>query len=134
MLSRRFRPLGILTVSLASVCGSACDVDLFGVDQRELIGPYSLHVFEGGWYSLDTKESPDSCGVLGGRVLRVGWTSDFILAEQETCGGRGARSGWVVVNVKTQAVEPIEASDIPNRPDVATIKVLEAEAAWESLH
>lgn len=132
-MSRPFRHLAILIVWLASVCGSACDVDLFGFDQRKLVGPYCLHVFEGGRYSVDTKESPDGCGVLGGRVLRIGWTDDFILAEQETCGGRGGRSGWVLLNVKSKAVEAIEASAIQKRPELASIKVLEAKAAWESL-
>jgi hypothetical protein len=122
-----------LALFLVSGLSLSCDIDLFGFDERTVAGPYSLHVWEGGDYTLETTGPRDGCGVLGGRVRRIGWSSELILAEQETCGGRGARSGWVVVNFKTRSVEPIEASAIRERPELSRIKVLDAETAWKQL-
>ena len=133
----RSHSLGARLVSLviAAIPLCACDIDLFGFDQRRLAGPFWLHVWEGGNFTLEVAKEPEDggCGVLGGRVRRIGWTEAVILAEQETCGGTGARSGWVVVTVKTKAIEPVEASAIAARPELASIKVLEADEAWKRL-
>ncbi len=120
--------VAILYLTLAG-----CDVDLFGTDAHPVIGPYKLLVWEGGKYSLIT-DVRDGCGVLGGTVTRIGWNDRVILAEQETCGAWGARSGWMVVDVKTRAIEgPIDPATIAKRPDLpaAGIKVISAEVAWK---
>jgi hypothetical protein len=93
--------IGVATLVVA-VAG--CDVDVFGLDARPVVGEYKLLVWEGGKYSL-IRDTRDGCGVLGGTVSQIGWNDRVILAEQETCGGKGARSGWMVVNVKTHAIE-----------------------------
>jgi hypothetical protein len=110
-----------------------CDIDLFGLDERPVAGAYRLHVWEGGRYTLETPGPRDGCGVLGGWVRRIGWSDQLILAEQETCGGKGARSGWVVVNVKAKSIDPIEEPAIAGRPELARIKVFDAETAFKQL-
>src|SRR4030095_156845 len=120
----RFRSVVALAISVCAVVSTACDVDLFGNDFRRVAGPYRLYVWEGGKFALVTETTGEAgCGVLGGTVRQIGWNANVILADRETCGGRGARSGWMVVNVKTRAIEgPIDPVTIPSRSDLAGIK------------
>jgi len=124
-----------LAMAVCLITSAACDVDLFGNDFRHVIGPYRLYVWEGGKFALVTETTGEAgCGVLGGTVRQIGWNANVILAEQETCGARGARSGWMVVNVRTRAIEgPIDPTTIPTRSDLAGLKVVSADAAWKQL-
>ena len=131
----RSRGARLIWLILIPLLLCACDVDLFGFDQRRLVGPYWLHVWEGGLFTLETAKEPKDggCGVLGGRVRRLGWTDTVILAEQQTCGGTGARSGWVVVTLKSQAIEAVDEAEIRARPELAGIKVLAIDEVWKQL-
>ena len=125
--------LSRIVILVVIVTVPACDIDLFGNDRRSVVGPYGLFVGEGTYYLVLDKFEPP-CGILGGSVQQIGWNDRVILVQQKTCGGRGGRSGWVVVNVKTGAVEgPIDPSIISTRSELAGIKVLAADTAWKKL-
>ena len=124
---------GIAVIALVATL-AACDIDLFGNDRRSIVGPYGLFVVEGGKYYLVLDKFQDGCGILGGSVRQIGWSDQVILVDQETCGGRGASSGWVVVNVKTRKIDgPIDQSAIKARSDLSAIQVMTANSAWEKL-
>jgi len=125
--------LSAFVLATLAVILAGCDVDVFGLDARPIVGDYKLLVWEGGKYSL-IRDTRDGCGVLGGTIRRIGWNDRVILAEQETCDGEGARSGWMVVNVKTHAIEgPLEPGSIRARPELASLEVTPAETAWNRL-
>jgi hypothetical protein len=120
-----------LAVGIVMLAG--CDVDLFGTDARPVVGGYKLLVWESGNYTLITDER-NGCGVLNGNIERIAWSDSVILAEQTTCGGRNARSGWMVVDVKKHTIEgPIDPETIPKRADVAALKPIPPAEAWQKL-
>src|SRR5439155_18401200 len=90
----RSRLSTVAIIAVTVVC-AACDIDLFGNDRRSVVGPYGLFVGEGKYY-LVLDKFENGCGILGGSVRQIGWNDRIILVEQETCGGNGARSGWMV--------------------------------------
>ena len=51
----------------------ACDVDLFGFDQRRLVGDFWLHIWRGGHFTLEMAKKPKAggCGVVGGGPSRI---------------------------------------------------------------
>jgi hypothetical protein len=129
----RFRSAVALAMAVCLIGSAACDVDLFGTDAQPMVGPYKLMVWEGGKYSLVT-DKRDSCGVLEGHVLRIGWNERVILAEQETCSAEKDRSGWMVIDLKTQKLEgPFDAATIRARPDLTGIDVKAADVVWKKL-
>jgi hypothetical protein len=111
---------------------SACDIDPFGFDAKIVVEPYRLLVCEGGKYQLIAESREHE--VLGCFVRRLGWNDRVILADLEDCGGPAGRSGWMVIHVKTKTIEgPIDPAQVATRPDLAGLKIVDADAAWRTL-
>ncbi|MEO7299553.1 MAG: hypothetical protein ABI042_13370 [Verrucomicrobiota bacterium] len=97
--------------------------------QRTVTGDFRLKQWEDGWtYSLHRRGHKDSSedGIIGGTVLRMGWSSRFIVAERS--------EGWMIIDVQSGAVSgPFAETEFRTRPEAQSIQIYNASEAWKRL-
>ncbi len=105
--------------------------------ERKLAGPYRLEQWEDGQtYYLHKRGQDDSTeggSIIGGTVLRIGWSSRYIMAERHSIY-RGDPDGWMIIDVQAGTMSgPFTEKDVRARPEAQGIQVYEAIDAWKRL-
>jgi hypothetical protein len=105
--------------------------------QHRIVGDYRLEQFEDGQtYYLHKAGQDDSTqggSIIGGIVLRIGWSSRYILAERHSIY-RGDPDGWMIIDVQTGKISgPFTESDFRSRPESKGIKIYDVSEAWKIL-
>jgi hypothetical protein len=78
-------------------------------------------------------DSSEGGSVIGGTVLRIGWSSRYILADRHSIY-RGDADGWMIIDVQTGTVSgPFTETDFLARPEAKGIRIYEAGEAWKRL-
>jgi hypothetical protein len=121
----------ILLIGLMSGCFP------FGGSERKIAGDYRLEQFEDGQtYYLHKRghdDSADGGSIIGGIVLRLGWSSRFIVAERHSIY-RGDPDGWMIIDVQTGAISgPFAEADLRKHSEVSGIQIYEVSEAWKRL-
>ena len=113
-------------------------VFLLGCEQQhKIVGDYRLEQFEDGktYYLHKTGQDDSAQGgsVIGGTVLRIGWSSRYIVAEGHSIY-RGDPDGLMIIDVQTGTMSgPFTETDFRARPESKDIKIYEASEAWKNL-
>jgi len=122
-------PLLLLCVvaSLLTGCGN----------ERTVAGAFRLELFEDGTtYYLHKHGQDDSSkggSVIEGTVLRLGWSSRFIVAERHSIY-RGDPDGWMIIDVQSGAMSgPFTATELRTHPETQGIQIYEVREAWKRL-
>ena len=113
---------------------TACDVDLFGNDTREIAGPYALrHSDEAARYFIRGGSRHESSDwAVDGSVLQIGWDQQHILVQREAFAG--ADTAWVVVDVGARTVSgPLSEAAARRLPGIAALRAIPAADAWALL-
>jgi len=102
-----------------------------------IAGDYQLEQFEDGQtYYLHKRghdDSADGGSIIGGTVLRLGWSSRFIVAERHSIY-RGDPDGWMIIDVQTGAMTgPFTETDLRKHSEVSGIQIYEVSEAWKRL-
>jgi len=105
--------------------------------QHTIAGGYRLEQFEDGHtYYLHKSghdDSADGGSIIGGIVLRLGWSSRYIVAERYSIY-RGDPDGWMIIDVKSGTMSgPFSESDFRARPEAQGIQVYQVSEAWKIL-
>ena len=122
---------GLLVAHLG--CVGACDI--VG-DSRRLPGGYYVERWREGSYSLGGPTySADAGGVLKGRVERIGWNDEYIVAWRDPMMG-GDKAGWIIVHIKTHAMRgPLTTQGLDllrkDEPALAGIVPRPTATLWE---
>lgn len=125
----------VAAILAASVC--SC---IETATERRLIGAYSLLQSEqdGRLYLERTADTLRPVGgVLEGWIEKVGWDDRLIVARRMPVYG-SARSGWMIVNVSTHAIEgPMSDAEFEARREASAelrrLEIRDAPAAWATL-
>ena len=130
---RRAIPLLCLVALLVTGCAGAGDIV---VNERTVAGAFSLELFEGGGYYLHKRGQDDSSqggSVIGGTVQRLGWSSNYIVAERHAIA-RSDPDGWMIIDVKSGAISgPFSDAEFWARPEVQGIQIYMMKEAWKRL-
>jgi hypothetical protein len=90
--------LGILMLGTILLAG-CFDIDPFGVNQMKLVDDFYLqYVPDGASYFVIEKGSDPNENVFDGKVLKIGWNNDIVVAEVVRTF-RGERDGIYVIDV-----------------------------------
>jgi len=105
--------------------------------QRKVAGDYRLQQWEDGQtYYLHKRGHDDSSeggSIIGGTVLRIGWSARYVLAERHSIY-RGDPDGWMIIDVQTGSTRgPLTEADLRGRPESQGITIYEAGEAWKRL-
>ena len=105
--------------------------------QHTIAGDYRLEQFEDGkTYYLHKRghdDSPEGGSIIGGIVLRLGWSSRYILAERHSIY-RGDPDGWMIIDVQSGAMTgPFAYTEFLARPEAHGIQVYQVDEAWKRL-
>ena len=105
--------------------------------ERTVVGDYRLEQFKDfKTYYLHRRgqdESPQGGSFIGGIVLRIGWSSRYIVAQRHSFYG-GDPDGWMIINVKTGIVTgPYTEIDLKARQESQGIQIYGVEEAWRRL-
>ncbi len=105
--------------------------------QRKIVGDYLLHQWEDGrTYYLHRRGHDDSSiggSIIGGTVLRLGWTEHYIAAERYSIF-RGDPDGWMIIDVRSGEMSgPFTEPEFRARPEARSMKIYGAPEAWDSL-
>jgi hypothetical protein len=105
--------------------------------QRTIVGDYRLHQWEDGTtYYLHKRGQDDSSqggSIIGGTVIRIGWSSHYILAERHSIY-RGDPDGWMIIDVQSGVISgPFSDADFRARPEAQGIQIYEVSEAWRKL-
>lgn len=125
---RWFLSIVLLSIVIASAgCGQ----------QRKVAGAYRLEQWEDGkTYYLHQRGHDDSSeggSVIGGTVIRIGWSSRYILADRLSIY-RGDPDGWMIIDVQAGTMSgPFTEKDFLARPEAQGVKIYKADEAWKSL-
>ena len=101
------------------------------------MGDYRLEQFEDfRTYYLHKSGHDDSSeggSVIGGTVLRIGWSSRYIVAERHSIS-RGDPDGWMIIDVRSGAMSgPFTETDFRARSEVQGIQIYDVSEAWKKL-
>ena len=113
---------------------TGCDQDPLGLARRQVVGPYQLRQWEDGrtYQLVERRRADRGGGVLDGDVLRLGWSSDHILAQRRAMFG--GTIDWMVVDVERGEVSgPFTEAQIHSRADLARLTLCTADEAWRKL-
>jgi hypothetical protein len=110
---------------------------IFGGQERTVVGDYRLEQWEDfKTYYLHKRGLDDSSqggSFIGGIVLRIGWSSRYILAERHSFF-RGDPDGWMIVDVETGNVTgPFTETEFQARPESVGVQIYGAAEAWKRL-
>jgi hypothetical protein len=130
--------LGMLLLSLAFSLYGCMDQDPFDLAKRKIVGDYSLERWEDDrtFYLHDSGREYDKfsdLGPIGGTVVEIGWSDNYIVAKRKSHVG-GAVDGWMVIDVRTKEVTgpfTLEAIRADNR--FTKLALLPASEAWQNL-
>jgi hypothetical protein len=105
--------------------------------QRTIVGDYRLHQWEDGQtYYLHKRGQDDSAqggSIIGGTVVRIGWSSRYILVERHSIY-RGDPDGWIIIDVQSGTMSgPFAEADLQAHPESKDIKIYGASEAWKIL-
>ena len=105
--------------------------------ERTVAGAFRLEQWEDGeTYYLHRRGQDDSSqggSIIGGTVLRLGWTGRYIVAERHSIY-RGDADGWMVIDVQSGAVSgPFTETEFRARPEAQGIRIYDASVAWKKL-
>src|SRR5437773_2051341 len=105
--------------------------------QHTIAGDYRLEQFEDGQtYYLHKRGHDDSSeggSIIGGIVLRLGWSSRYIVAERHSIY-RGDADGWMIIDVQSGAMSgPFTEAEFQARPEAQGIQVYQVSEAWKKL-
>ena len=105
--------------------------------QHRIVGDYRLEKFEDGQtYYLHKAGQDDSSqggSIIGGTVVRIGWSSRYIVAERYSIY-RGDPDGWMIIDVQSGVISgPFTETDFQARPESKGIKIYDASEAWKIL-
>ena len=137
---RRVAELGSLDRTMRLAIPLLCLVALFLTgcgNERTVAGAFRLELFEDGMtYYLHKRGQDDSSqggSVIGGTVLRLGWSSRFIVAERHSIY-RGDPDGWMTIDVQSGVMSgPFTATELRARPEAQGIQIYEVSEAWKRL-
>lgn len=120
-------PLLCLVALLVTGCGN----------ERTVAGAFRLELFEDGTtYYLHKRGQDDSSqggSIIGGIVLRLGWSSRYIVAERHSIY-RGDPDGWMIIDVQSGAMSgPFTETEFRARPEAQGIQVYQVSEAWKKL-
>ena len=133
---RRCPPIDMGRFFLAALLLAA--IVLVGCGQRrQVAGVYRLEQWEdGSTYYLHERghdDSPEGGSIIRGTVLRIGWSSRYIVAERHSIY-RGDADGWMIIDVRTGKISgPFSETDFRARPEADGIKTYGAAEAWKRL-
>lgn len=118
----------LLFVAIAT---AGCD------QQRKVAGDYRLEQWEDGQtYYLHKRGHDDSSeggSIIGGTVLRIGWTSRCIVAERHSIY-RGDADGWMIIDVQNGTMSgSFSEADVRSRLEAQGIQIYEVREAWKQL-
>ena len=117
------RSIALLLSAATPLFMSACDVDVFGADEKKIAGGCRLYLREDGGFSLIP---PGSTGGEG--VAKLGWRKPFIVAVM----GDGL---WEVFDTERHSSELfLPAEQIRADARVRNIPLIAPDAAWKQLH
>ena len=110
---------------------------VFGGWERKVVGKYRLEQFEDfKTYYLHKAGQDDSAeggSIIGGIVLRIGWSSRYIVAERHSIY-RGDPDGWMIIDVESGKISgPFTETAFQARPESKGIQIYEASEAWKRL-
>jgi len=123
---------------LTSILMLSLFVVVSGCEQQHTIaGDYRLEQFEDGQtYYLHKRghdDSADGGSIIGGIVLRLGWSSRYIVAERHSIY-RGDPDGWMIIDVQTGAMTgPFTETDLRKHSEVSGIQIYEVSESWKRL-
>lgn len=122
----RLAPLLLLLLGL-----SGCE------QQHTIAGDYRLEQFEDGQtYYLHKRGQDDSSNggsIIGGIVLRLGWSSRYIVAERQSIY-RGDLDGWMIIDVQSGAMNgPFIEAEFRARPEAQGIQIFQVSEVWKKL-
>jgi hypothetical protein len=105
--------------------------------QHRIVGDYRLEQLEDGQtYYLHKAGQEDSAqggSIIGGTVLRMGWTTHYIVAERYSIN-RGDPDGWMITDVRTGTMTgPFTKADFQARPESKGIQIYEVSETWKNL-
>jgi hypothetical protein len=104
------------------LCLPACDVDLFGLREKEIAAGYRLYMGEHGGFAIISPGAPG-----GPCVKSLGWRRPFIVAV--TCDG-----DWQVFDSSTGGADLfLTAQQVSADPRLRDIPLLSADVAWKQL-
>ena len=109
----------------------------FGGLERTVVGDYRLEQFKDfKTYYLHREGQDDSLeggSFIGGIVLRIGWSSRYIVAERHSFYP-GDPDGWMVIDVKTgNLTGPFTEAEFKARQESQGIQIYGASEAWKKL-
>jgi hypothetical protein len=105
--------------------------------QHTVAGDYRLEQWEDGkTYYLHKRGHDDSSeggSVIGGIVLRLGWSSRYILAERQSIY-RGDADGWMIIDVQSGVMTgPFTEAVLRTHLEAQGIQTFEVNEAWKKL-
>lgn len=105
--------------------------------ERAIAGAFRLEQWEDGrTYYLHKRghdDSPQGGSIIGGTVLRFGWSNRFIVAERYSIF-RGDPDGWMMIDVQSENITgPLTEADFKARPEAQGIQIYEVNEAWRKL-
>ena len=109
----------------------------FGGRERTVVGDDRLEQFEDfKTYYLHRQGQDDSLqggSFIGGVVLRIGWSSRYIVAKRHSFSPVDP-DGWMVIDVKTgNMAGPFTEADFKARQESRGIQIYGAAEAWKRL-
>lgn len=102
---------------VAGVVLSSCDVDLFGLDTKQIAAGYRLTQAEGGQFALMAPRE-DS----GPIIIDVGWQNPFIISRSDE------REPWEVIDTSTK--QTVSVSEQQRREDQNIVTSRSTESMW----
>jgi hypothetical protein len=125
----------ILTLFGAALLCSGCFPG--GGKERKLAGDFRLERWEDGTtYYLHRRghdDSKEGGSIIGGTVVRIGWSSRYILAQRYSIF-RGDPDGWMIIDVQSGSMTgPFTDAQFQTRPEPAGITTLPVAEAWRRL-
>jgi hypothetical protein len=118
---------------VALLCLVACDVDLFGNDQRSIIGGYRLHAVEDG--SVLLRPPSDTGSTFSAPAVEsIGWDSTRILVHWARSSrwsrGYDFAGKWEIIELRSGFSRgPFTDSDVAADSALRHIETFSAEAA-----
>jgi hypothetical protein len=105
--------------------------------QRTVAGDFRLHQWEDGMtfylHKRGHDDSNEGGSIIGGTVVRIGWTSRYILAQRHSIF-RGDPDGWMIIDVQTGSITgPFTDAELQARPEARGITTYPVTDAWRRL-
>lgn len=105
--------------------------------ERTISGAFQLEQWEDGTtYYLHKRGQDDSSeggSIIGGIVIRLGWSDRYIVAERHSIY-RGDADGWMIIDVQSGMIDgPFKEIEFRARPEAKGIEIYDVNEAWKKL-